>query len=352
MLCRRYACLFLLQAWRGELTLKFSACIDDLWGWMQSNRLKLNADKTECVWVTTRQQRWTFAASNLIIEGSIIVPIKGARNLVVFFDSKLDLQTVRRSLQPEMLKTLLHDFVSCRLDYCNSLSAGLLACHIAQLQSVQNAAARLFGGVSKYDSVTSVLRDVLQWLPFKERINFKIGVLTYKALHGLAPSYLSEMLVPVAVSSALRWSRSADRGDLTVPRGKNTSYSDRSFAIAAPMLWNSFPVELLCISSMTIFLQKSYLFREAYNIVSPPTDWSWLYNVKHPEVLAYDGRYINSIIMIIIRIIIIIIIIVTVHSACVSGPTHTAGYTLGPRWWACGQRDSRWVHLWPCICNI
>ena len=52
------------------------------------------------------------------------------------------------------------------------------------------------------------------------------------------------MLVPVAVNSALHRNRSADHGDLTVPRTKNTSYSDRSFAIAAPMLWNSFPVEL------------------------------------------------------------------------------------------------------------
>ena len=58
---------------------------------------------------------------------------------------------------------------------------------------MQNAVARLFGGVSKYDSVTPVLHDVLHWLPIKEQINFKIEVLIYKALNGLAPSYLSEM---------------------------------------------------------------------------------------------------------------------------------------------------------------
>ena len=110
--------------------------------------------------------------------------------------------------------------------------------------------------MSKYDSVTLVLRDVLHWLPIKERINFKIGVLTNKALNGLAPSNLSEMLVPVAVNAALRQNRSADRGDLTVPRAKNTSYGYRSFAIAAPMLWNSFPVELRCSSSMTIFCKR------------------------------------------------------------------------------------------------
>ena len=57
----------------------------------------------------------------------------------------------------------------------------------------------LFGGVSKYDSVTPVLCDVLHWLPIKEQMNFKIEVLTYKALNVLAPSYLSEMLVPFTV---------------------------------------------------------------------------------------------------------------------------------------------------------
>ena len=194
---------------------------------------------------------------------------------MAYFDSKLDLKshisnicrtchfqlrqlrTVRRSLQQEILKTLLHAFVSCRLD-CNYLFAGLPACGIAQLQSVQNAAARLFGEVSKYDTVTPVLRDVLHWLPIKERINFKIGVLTYNALN--APSYLSEMLVPVAVNPALRRNISADRGDLTVPRTKNTSYSDRSFAIVALMLWNSFPVELRYCSSITFFQKTSDLF--------------------------------------------------------------------------------------------
>ena len=103
----------------------------------------------------------------------------------------------------------------------------------------------------------SVLRGVLHWLPIKERINFKIGILTDRSLNGLAPSYLSEMLVPVAVNPALRRNRSADRVDLTVPRAQNTSYSNCSFAIAAPMLWNSFPVKLRFSSSMTIFLQKT-----------------------------------------------------------------------------------------------
>ena len=86
---------------------------------------------------------------------------------------------------------MLNAFVSSRLDYSNSLHASLSDCDVVQLQTAQNAAALLFGDVSKYDCVTPVLRDVLHWLPIKERINFKIGVLTYKVLNGLVMSYLS-----------------------------------------------------------------------------------------------------------------------------------------------------------------
>ena len=128
-------------------------------------------------------------------------------------------------------------------------------------------------------SVTPVLRDVLHWLPIKERINFKIEVLTYKALNGLAPSYLSEVLMPVAGNPALRRNRSADRGELTVPRAKNTSYSDRSLTIAAPMLWNNFPVELRYSSSMTFFakdLRLIYLGQRITPSRRPLTDLDFI----------------------------------------------------------------------------
>ena len=254
---------------------------------MQAKRLKLNRDKTECIWVTTWQRQSTFAAPNLTAEGSVIVPTKGARNLGVSFDSKLDLKshisnicrtcyfqlrqlrTVHRSLQPEISKNLLHAFVSCRLDYCNSL---FQVCPLATYLDYSRYRMMLHAYLAVCGSMT--VRDVLHWLPIKERINFKIEVLTNKALNGLAPSYLSEMSVPVAVNPALRRNRSAYRGDITVPRAKKTSYNDRSLAIAAPMLQKSFPVELRCCSSMTIFCKrlKTYLFRATYNIVSPPTD--------------------------------------------------------------------------------
>ena len=153
-------------------------------------------------------------------------------------------------------------------DYGNSLFAGLPACDITGLQSVQNAAARLFGGISMFESVHPVFIDVLHWLPVGERITFKVSLLTYKALHGLTPSYLTDMLVPVASNPALCQNRSADRGNLVVPRVKNTSYGYHSFSIAAPRLWNTLLCELRSSLSVTTFHTnlKTYLFRTAYKI--------------------------------------------------------------------------------------
>ena len=54
-----------------------------------------------------------------------------------------------------------------------------------------NTAALLIVGAKKQDHIKHVLRDRLHWLPIPQRVQFKLCLLTYKALHGLAPSYTS-----------------------------------------------------------------------------------------------------------------------------------------------------------------
>ncbi len=88
---------------------------------------------------------------------------------------------------------LIHAFMTSRLDYCNALLGGCSARLINKLQLVQNAAARVLTRTRKYDHISPVL-STLHWLPTKHRIDFKILLMTYKALNGLAPQYLSELL--------------------------------------------------------------------------------------------------------------------------------------------------------------
>jgi len=59
---------------------------------MASNRLKLNCDKTEFIWIASRNKLETLQNSLPLVNigSEVISPVTGARNLGVFFDSNLN----------------------------------------------------------------------------------------------------------------------------------------------------------------------------------------------------------------------------------------------------------------------
>ena len=90
-------------------------------------------------------------------------------------------------------------------------------------------------------NILSPILQQLHWLPVKFRIDFKILMLTYKALNNQAPDYISELLTLYKPSRALR---SSCQMLLVVPKTKTKLYGDRSFAASAPILWNALPVDI------------------------------------------------------------------------------------------------------------
>ena len=133
---------------------------------------------------------------------------------------------------------------------------------ISQLQKRQNHAARVITKWRKHDHITPVLVD-LHWLPVKQRIDFKILLLTYKALNGLAPAYMRELLIPYSRKRTLR---STENHLLTPPRCRLEYFGKRSFAAAAPILWNNLPLNIKQAPSVDIFKSriKTHLFQLAY----------------------------------------------------------------------------------------
>ena len=79
-----------------------------------------------------------------------------------------------------------------------------------------NSAARLIRGLGRFDHITPGLID-LHWLPYPQRISYKICLLVFKCLKGLAHANLSDLCVGTAVVAGRTGLRSADRGDLVVP---------------------------------------------------------------------------------------------------------------------------------------
>ena len=77
------------------------------------------------------------------------------------------------------VERLVHAFISCRLDYCNSLFYGTLVRELNRLQSIQNMSARMISGAQRKDHISPILKN-LHWLPVKARIEYKYYSLPLK----------------------------------------------------------------------------------------------------------------------------------------------------------------------------
>ena len=97
---------------------------------------------------------------------------------------------IRKFLSVSSAKALVHAFVTCRLDNCNSLLYGLPKHLVHRLQLAQNCVARLILCGRKHDHVTPLLKE-LRWLPVEQRIIFKILLFTFKALNNLCPRFIT-----------------------------------------------------------------------------------------------------------------------------------------------------------------
>jgi len=95
-----------------------------------------------------------------------------------------------KSLPVDAARILIQAFISNHLDYCNAALCGIIDTLLRNLQSVQNAAARLLTHTGRREHITPVLRQ--HHLPVGRRIDFKLAVLMYQISRGLASTYLQD----------------------------------------------------------------------------------------------------------------------------------------------------------------
>ena len=266
----------------SELTAAVSRCVQDIAGWMRTNRLQLNSDKTEVLWCATNRRQHQLPSAPISIDGTPVDPVKFVRNLGIYVDADLVMQThvkrtvsrcfatlrqlrqIRRLVPSSTFQKLVITLVVNRLDYGNAVLVGLPAYLVRRLQSVLNAAARLIFNLRSSDHITDALVS-LHWLRIPERIQFKTAVLTFKVLHGTAPRYLGP-LVRVADLPGRRALRSAGTDNLVVPRVRLSTIGSRAFPVAGPRIWNSLPIEVTTSQSLSIFRRrlKTHLFKLSY----------------------------------------------------------------------------------------
>ena len=250
--------------------------------WLSNNYLKLNDDKSEIILIGTplAVAHCKTIASSIQLGTTNITFSPTVKNLGVIFDESLsfsqhikqcrkssffmlrNLGRVRNHFDQASFETLVHAFVSSKLDYCNSLFINLPNSTINGLQAIQNYAARLVLRQGRFCHITPLLKK-LHWLLVKDRISFKTLLLTFIAIHFSNPPYLKSQLT---IKNHMRPLRDQDHLQLEVPRSHSARMGDRAFSIAAPALWNMLPFEIRSVSTVNEFkkLLKTHLYSARY----------------------------------------------------------------------------------------
>jgi len=185
-------------------------CISDIRIWMVENKLKPNDDKTEVLILTLKLHRSIHYISQVVVEGAPIAPTLTLSNLGAMFGQSLTMDdfvkhickdayflhnilSIRNCLSKESAITLVHAFISSRLNFCNALLVVITETSLAKLQRVQNMTARLVIKTRKRYHITPILR-ALHWFPVRHKVIFKVLLQTFKTLNNLAPDYLTLLL--------------------------------------------------------------------------------------------------------------------------------------------------------------
>ena len=261
---------------------RLESCLAEIREWLSANHLKLNDEKTEFVMIGAKNLLGKISDEITLKIGDSVIPAAPvAKNIGAYLDREMNLNVhdqnvvrcayihlrnigkIRKFITQDVAETLVHAFVSSRLDNLNSLLVGLPEKTLQKLQVVQNNAARLVLRKKRRDRATP-LRKALHWLPINARVNYKVCLLSFKAMNGLAPSYLANLLTPY---QPRRFLRSAHRNLLEEKPYNLKRTGGRSFSVQAPRLWNCLPDDTRNCTELNQFKTnlKTFLFKKSYD---------------------------------------------------------------------------------------
>ena len=265
----------------GMTLSRLEACLKDVHDWMIGNRLQLNASKTEFI-IFGSQTQLKLLPSGLTVEvGKERVKSSNVvKNIGVTLDTDLKITDhistickqsmaairkigkVRKYVDNSTAQTLVHQLVTNRMDYCNSLLYGIPSVHLDRLQRLQNLCARIVLRLPRRDSARQALHK-LHWLPVQNRILYKLATLMFKAQHS-GPAYLADLIHPHTSRPGLR---SEDDHLCAVPRTRLKTYGDRAFSKSGPSCWNKLPIPVRSARTLGAFKKglKTTLFNISYH---------------------------------------------------------------------------------------
>ena len=188
------------------------ACVDEMSSWMRKNKLQLNDSKTEVMIICSvhNHSKVNIPGPHIQVGDSEIQPVSVVRNIGAQLHETLSMRShvnslcsrahfylrniskIRHLQDRRTTATLVHAYITSRLDNGNALLCGLPQTLLSKVKRVPNAA--VLPGVSDWPTGSHHSSTATTTLAACLSADFKVLVLTYQALHGTAPQYMADLL--------------------------------------------------------------------------------------------------------------------------------------------------------------
>ena len=243
---------------------KIRAFLQDLKHWMTCNFLKLNESKTKVIEILSNRNIESRIISNIQIDDSCSLPMPNAfvKILGVVFDDRLNLEKhinrvvstcygnllrnlgrIASKLTKPLKIQLVHSLILSHIDYCNALFYNLLEYLLHKLTKVLYSAVRFIFGLRG-----SALRKHM--LPYLKSLHF------LPVKFRIAPTYLKNLINSRSVSERYSLRVNDDNWLLQTVTSLNFARSQSMFSCASPKVWNSLPLSLREIETLSLFKKR------------------------------------------------------------------------------------------------
>ena len=159
---------------------------------------------------------------------------------------------IRQICRPSSLKLIYERTIQPTFDYACSVWCDTKQDNISKLQRAQSYAARMVTGNFYYVNFRSAdLLYELNCASVKERCDYFTSVMLFKAINGLTPPYLTDLIVR-AHEAHDRNTGLANSYDVHVP-SHSSEILKRSFVYNGSVLWNSLRHEVKLADNVNAF---------------------------------------------------------------------------------------------------
>jgi hypothetical protein len=228
--------------------------------------MAINPVKTTCMTIGSRQKLAGMNDLKLYVENTSIIHVDSQKLLGIHIDKSLTWKThidktctklvsklfllkrIQHFLTHEMKQLFYNAYIAPTFDY------GCLTWHTANMTDVnritklQKRSARVILNVNKFTRSSEMFNN-LKWLSFPSRCKYFTGILVYKALHNLTPSYIKDLII---FSNTAYELRSKSRKDIT-HKTPNTNYLKKTFSYSSMEIWNQMPIDIRLLSNVSAF---------------------------------------------------------------------------------------------------